>query len=341
MAVAEVKLSSLGASGGFSSGDSNDAAEGGSYRSHYRVRCDSAEDAPTTVVTHFKRTGTLPWLGRTFKFGNGFDTASVCRGVEASYIESSGGWFSVECSFGPRKNPEDSEQSVDGQPSRDPFQWHDEIEVSYSPIGIPVEKATFRGFTAGQNKFMRAGKELALTHSNLIPMDPPPETELDIEVIRITKIAKLHDGKGFKKYNGAVNTNRVTIVKREYGFRTVIEPFCGRIRVVGGSFAIQNGVKFWRQNVEVHINPLTWRRFLLDQGTAELYTSGETLPSGISVNAANTPTGFKQVPITSDGEPISSPIRLDGLGKKLHPAQPPVYGIWSTYKEISFAGIRW
>jgi hypothetical protein len=342
MAVSEVKLSSTGAGGSVSAGDSKTIILGGSYRSRYRVKCDSTSDTPVTVLNHFYRTSSLPYIGRRFKVGNGFDSKSLCRGVDVNYVEGSGGHFIAEARFEPITVDIEGD-TPDGQKSRDPFEWHDEIEVTYTQFSQPVEKAKFYGFTSGANRYMPAGKELPLTNSARIPLDPPLEEEIDIKIIRITKIARAHDDTGFDKYNGTVNLGDVVINKREYGFRTIIPSRCGKLRIIGGQFQIQNGVKFWRQTAEVHVNPQGWRRQVLDLGLDELYASGDTTPSGMAVNATTTNNrGYLYEKIKDEaGYPIGVPVPFNGQGKRNTPSAAAVYGEWATKKEISWSAIRW
>jgi hypothetical protein len=342
MAVSEVKLSSTGAGGSVSAGDSKTIILGGSYRSRYRVKCDSTSDTPVTVLNHFYRTSSLPYIGRRFKVGNGFDSKSLCRGVDVNYVEGSGGHFIAEARFEPITVDIEGD-TPDGQKSRDPFEWHDEIEVTYSQFSQPVEKATFRGFTSGNNRYMKAGAVLPITNSARIPLDPPLEEEVEIKIIRITKIAREHDDVGFDKYNGTINASQVVINKRQYGFRTVIPQYHGKLKVVGAQFQLQNGVKYWRQTAEVHVNPLGWRRQVLDLGLDELYVSGDTTPSGMSVNATTTNNrGYLHDKIKDEGGyPIAVPILFNGQGKRQTPSGAAVYGTWSTKKEISWSAIRW
>lgn len=343
MAVSEVKLSSAGVSGSVNAGDSKTIILGGSYRSRYRVKCDSTSDTPDIVFKHFRRTSSLPYLGRAFKIGGGFDSLSFCRGLDVNYVENSEGQFIAEARFEPTtidaENP-----NQDGEPTRDPFQWHDEIEVIYSQFNVPVEQGEFRGFSSGANKHMRVGVTLPITNSARIPLDPPLEEEADIKVIRITKIARDYDGVSFDRFNGTINSDRIIINKPAYGFREVIEPYRGKMKVIGGQFQLQNKVRFWRQTVEVHKHPgpTGWIKEVLDLGMDELYTSGETTRSGMAINASTAPTGYIHAKIVDESNfPVAAPLMFNGQGKRLSPSGTPVYARWLTKKAVLWSPIRW
>ncbi len=85
---------------------------------------------------------------------------------------------------------------------------------------------------------------------------------------------------------------------------------------------------------------------MLDLGFDELYTyngtTAETTPSGMRVDGTTAPEGYLHVKILeASGAPLTSPILLNGKGKRLKPTQKPVYATWSIYKEVSWAGITW
>lgn len=340
MAVSEVKLAAS-TSGNMASGSNSSVPLTGNYTSRYLVKCDDPGDTPDVVLRHFLRSRSLPWIGRPYKFGNGFDRLSVCRNIDVRMVDNSGGHFVADARFESLVQ----EEEEDDKEQKDPFRWHDEIEVSYTQQAVAVEKAKFLGFTGVSNPYMPIKKELPLTNSALVPLDPPLEKELDIKVIRITKVVRNYDDQIADRFNGTINSDQVVINKPAYGFRTTIPSFNGRMKVIGGSFQIENGIKFWRQTIEVHVtpNPLGWTSEVLDVGFDELYRSGDTLPGGGAVNATTTNNrGYLYNKILGrDGTPVTSPMLLNGKGKQLTPGAQPVYGRWSIYKEVSWAGIRW
>lgn len=336
MAVTEVKLSSVGTSGTASGTDSSGAVR--TYQAIHRVKCNDVNDTAPVILNHFKATSTLPWLGRRFNLGNGFDAFRICNNVQVSYVESSEGWHNVTSSY---VDIAIGDLPAGGQGS-DPLKWPDDIEVSFTQYTVPVEEADFRGFEGVANPFMQFGRTLPVTNSAKIPLDPPMEIERDIKIIRITRSIKSYDDTMIDRFNGAVNNDWVTIRKPDYNFVTRIEPFCGRIKFLGGTFGIQNNIKYWRHSIEIHVNPDTWRRWVLDLGTDELYRSGDTLPSGKLVNATTAPSGYLyQKILGEDDAPITAPLPFNGQGKRNAPGAPAVYGAWRVYREMSFAGIRW
>lgn len=340
MAVSEVKLSSAGVSGSVSAGDSQTINLGGSYRARYFVKCSTSNDTPDIIFRYFHRTTSLPYIGRSFKIGNGFDRFSVCRSLDVNYTDKSDGQFVVDARFEPLQ-VEVEQPDVNGQPTSNPFQWADEIEVTFSQYSVPVEQAEFRGFSHGANRRFRVGAVIPVMNSAMIPFDPPLEKEENIKIIRITKIAATYDGFSFDRFNNTINGERVIISKPVYGFRQEIPPYKGKLKMIGGQFQIQNGVRFWRQTAEIHINGFTWIKEVQDRGMDELYFSGERMHSGATVNAANAPKGYLHVPIRDSGHPITEPVLLNGLGKRANPNGPPVYSRWNVHPIVSWAPIHW
>jgi hypothetical protein len=344
MAVTETRLHSAGTTGD-AEGVSSASVSGG-YTVQYRAKVSNspAVDTAAVVLRHFKATNSLPWIGRAFKVGAVEDRMVSCQKVRAEYIENSDGWYIVNCEF---KSLEVSAPSFipDDQEDEDPVLWHDDIDVSFTQMSVPVDKAIFRGFenALGANSSMKAGEELPVTNSARIPFDPQIEEEEHIKVIRITKNVPKYDDSFFDKYQGAINEDEVTINKPEYGFSSTFGKHQGLIRVQA-QFAIENKVRFWKQTVEIHVRKRGWRRSLLDQGFQEIYKAGDRDTNNTTISASNLPARdqFEYRTITgSDGHPILIPVLLNGQGKKLRDGYKAVYGIWSTKDEIAFAGINW
>ena len=349
MSVSIVDLHSQGASGTATGTDTGDVSA--SYRSAYRVTVDDPLDQPDLVLAHFRGNADLPWPGRAFKFGNGFDATVFCKTIDADFVEHSAGQFVVRCTFSSQQNDEKQDgQTPDGKTSQDPTQWHDEIDVSYTQVSIPVERATFQGFLPDgiNNTFLQKGKVGPIVNSALCVYDPTLEEEIDIKVLRITKYLKAYDGATFGKFQGAVNSDEVSIVKSAYKFKESFGKYQGFMRANSAQFAITNGKPHYRQTIEVHIHPLEngWRRLVVDRGLDARRAAEDPDGKGGTISnsdVADAGAVYHEPIKDKEGYAITEPVLLDGNGQplKVTSGMNPVYLIYSTKKEMAFAGIQW
>lgn len=341
MAVSEVRLTATGASGGVEGSDAKGVKV--SFSSTYLAKCDSPSDGPNTVLRHFLITGSLPWIGRTYKFGNDFNTTAVCRSVRPVYIDGSGGMFTVSCDFADAEQEQQQQNPTqDGKQSTNPLEWLPEIEVSWGSYSTPVEYATFLQTLNGGagSAFLKPGKFCPVTNSSLQPLDPTFEETYSFKILRFTKNLSSYDDDFFNKYQDSINKEETTISLRRLKFKTVIAKHHGKLNV-GASLNFQNGVMYYRRSIEVQVRP--WDRAILDQGTNELYFEGDTL-NGTTVSASDLPTGRLsiEVPIKdNDDNPTGKPLLLDGNGKRLKEGKPPVSLVWRTFDEADFSQIDW
>jgi hypothetical protein len=339
MAVSSIILSSAGLGG-----DS-----GLAYSAGYRVSCDDPGDDPSIVLRYFETHAGLPWKGRPYRFGNGFDYQSVCKSVKADYIENSGGKFIVNASFeassgGDEQQPQ-SGTDVKGKETKDPTKWHDEIEFTFTNLTVAAEKGIFRKYINGSGKFP-IDKERALTDSAGVPFTA--EKNLSIRVLRLTRQKKKCDAANGDKYIDAVNNDTFTIKKPSYGFSYKVGKYQALCKQWSAAFAIENGFKFWRETIELHINPMGWRREYLDRGfhrrlqysggTPDYYDSGVAVTYPESIAAGFVP--YTKI-LQKDGTPLSEPVPLDGNGKVLAADKPHVYLVYSIENELPFGKLKW
>lgn len=347
MSVTLVEPISAGASGKASGSDP--ARVSVSYRSSYRVTCSDPSDTSPIVLKYFETTASLPWMGRAFNFGNGFDANVICKDVQADYIEKSGGIFIVSCSHEPLEGNESQQQAASGQTvgglnTEDPIKWYDDIEVSYSNITEAAESATFRGFENGKgNAFMPPDTVRAITNSANVPYDPPLLREITLTTIRITRNVKEDNGGTYGKYKNAVNNDAFSINKAAYGFRREYRPYFAKFTDYGQHFQIENKVKFFRETVAVTIHPRGWRRRILDMGRMRRLTEGDKDDAGNTISASDITENWVHHTALKDkdGFPVNEPVPLDGNGAPLAPGKPHVFLIYSIEDEVAFSGIKW
>ena len=345
MSVILVELSSQGASGSASGRSGGLVRE--TYTATFRVECDNALDGPQVVLTHFKQTASLPYMGRRYDYGNDRASQSVCSRLQVRHIDKSIGRFEVDAEFEPLDaDGEDAgkvEQgtSTSGKLTEDPEEWRYSISSDFYTLAKPVEKAIFReGVNAEKlSSFLVAGSELPPMNSSGVPFDPPVEDEDYILVLRITRWVQAYDEQLEDDFTGAVNTDEFVINLPAYRFFRRVRKNIA-IAKVNHELENINGQVWWRRNFELAINPNGWRRVLLDRGLVELLVPGDVRPDGTVVDQQDFDPSkpFEHVPITDlEGNPVSSPVLLDGRGKALDPTKKPVYLIYSTKREVAFA----
>lgn len=321
-----------------------------SYRCHYKVTVSDDILSPSYVLGHFQLTADLPWPGRVFNYAGGFDPTSICKSVDANWTEKSAGQFIVTANYEPAQGNFQQEEQPDntGRNTTNPLLWADEVDVSYSSISIPVEAAEFRGFAPSPlvNRHMPIGSFRPITNSALKPYDPSIEEEAQIKIIRITKHSAFSQVEQFNKYIGAINSDTVTINKPAYGIRDTFGPFRAYIKGLSGTFAITNGIRHWRQTIEVHVSPLIfgWLRPIVDRGLDARRGQGDPDGRGGVVSEADLTTAgvIGHEPIKDkEGVPITEPVLLDGDGQPRKPGENAVYLLYNVRAVQPFSSIRW
>lgn len=316
-----------------------------SYTATYRAHCDSASDTPPVIYKFlYENKGSYPWYGSPLTLGNGSDKTVVVKTIDVETIDGSDRDFDVVFGYEPAKSDSDiqSQPGIDGEETTNPLDWLDEIEVTFTQTLVVAEFGVFHGFASSRgpvnNAKMAIGETLVISNSARVPYDPPIEKEKDIKVIRISRNVAQYDEAFFNQFHGVVNRDLVTIVKPDYGFRSVIQPFTGKIKVIGATFQTQNGIRYWRQTIEVHVDEDGWRRKILDRGMATRREASDPDGSGGTLsNTDEVSDGKANLALNTDpaGYPLTEPVCLDGNGKPLRSASyPAVYGEWGVYREL-------
>jgi hypothetical protein len=333
VSVTEARLVSVGLSGTAKGTEASKVTTG--YVATYRVKVSDPLDTPDIVLDYFRATSSLPWIGRHFKLGTGFDASNICTSVVPQYIDRSGGWYDVACTFedenlasGLSAGGPTTGETVDGKATTDPLKWHEGIEVSYTQYSAPVEQAIFRGFEPKVGgSIPRLNRLGAVVNSAGKPFDPPLEEEWELTVVRFTRRIPIYNGNDWNPLIGMVNNDHVVIHKPKYNFRIEFGPYIGKIHNIGATYERDNGIGFYLLTKELWLNPKGWRRLVLDQGIEELWKPGDTR-DGVDLSASDFP--------------VATPGNFNGKGHLLtNPTDPAVFMIYQTKPERSFAGINW
>lgn len=348
MSVSQVIPASVGISGGVQGITPDDVSA--TISSSYIVHCSSTSDTPDIVLRYFRDHAGLPWMGRNFHLGNGFVNDVFCNDVKADRIDQSSGSYKVSCQFASLniQGQTAEKPTVDGQQTKDPYGWHDEIEFSFMNIskvaaaGIYRGSITTQGPTTGPN-FFQLDALRAITNSAGVPFDPPVERDQAIVILRITKNFFQSNATNAGGFINCVNNDFFVINKPRYNFRYAVAPYCAKIKQYSSVFAVDNGIPYWRETVEVHLNNETWRKFLLDIGFHRRVAYGDLDDTGTIIRGeALQPTWVPYTPITAkDGSALTAPVPLNGNGQQLILGRPHVYLVYSIDNEIPFSGFNW
>lgn len=306
------------------------------------IECNSENDTTETILNYLRGNASYPSVGRVYNIGNTRNSGLFCRAVNVNRVSKSA-LFEVTAEFEPQTiQLQVTKQDGQGRPSTNPFTWRHEIQTSDYTITVPAESGTFRGYfppNAGGNKLPLNGFTPVM-NSALQRFDPPPEREVSIEVIRITKYVSLVFPHLYQRYKGSVNSDNVVINKGSYGFLYRFSQHQGKIKSINNVFDIANGIPYFKQTLELHVNPLGWRRFILDQGDDELFAAEEKMDGVTVSNSEVGQNGFVRRRVL---DPRGNPVRglLDGNGKLLKKGQQPVFLIYQIDNELPFAPIQW
>lgn len=353
MAVTNIRLSKLGSSSESTGTDTG--AVSLTYNANFIVTCDSSLDQGP-IIHEYLRTHTtfgttpLPWHGRTFNYGNGFDTSSVCRSVQVDYLENSAGLHSLRARYEPISGPgSDDPKTVgldgSGKKTEDPLKFHQTIDVSWTPVSVPMEKALFLGFNPPGivNPFLKPGTTGPVVNSAIVPFDPTLESTLYIKVIRLGRNVPQYLGTLYDTFNGSVNSALSVISRPVFGFQQSIPKHGGKV-LIGASLGEENGKFFWHQTAEVQIHPRTWVREVVDRGVTRRRAFGDPKDGGGTISTDDLEHGVFHEPI-KDAEdfPITEPILLNGNGQPLEPGKPAVFLKYldDPLREWAPLGIYW
>lgn len=322
------------------------------YNVTYQVQTDDPETPPKNLYAYFKANTALPYFGRKFRFNGTSDAGAVCSELNIDYIEKSEGLFLADAVYTPIEgsDPPDQRPSEDddGKETDDPLKWRKEISITSSPVSLPVVDAVFHGFDPPNiaNPFLRIGQRTPPVNSAIVPFDPPPEFDRSITIVRIADRIPEWNEEKMAPWRETVNSERFVMAFPLYNFFFVIEPYCGRIKHLGGTSQFDNNIQHWRAEIEVWVHPVGWRDQLADMGTVRRAAFGDPDGAG-SIISSDSNVRHPGIPnhkeiVDIDGNPLMQPVLLDGNGQpmKLTDGQvtKKVWLKYQYYEERSWAG---
>lgn len=325
-----------------------------SFVASYLVEVSDKTVGPFEIYDFFQQTPTLPWVGRPLSLLNNFNTTAVCKKLSLGTREKgSATIWPMTATFEPPSDDDEKDDSPDGKKSKDPLQWHDEIDISYQPITVAVREATFIKASNGVVGPRLAPNSIgAVRDSAGMSFLPPPETEEYIKILRITRRQRYIFGNTTivddisTRLENTVNKSAVNINKSDYGAVFVIPAYRGLLMPFQATFQVTNGIPHWSTTLEVHIHPRSWRPRFLDEGyVGAAILGGPDGRGGTFSNANPIPsmkvTGAADVYSFKDREGRPVLRQLNGKGTPKAEGEPAVYLEYAIKGEADWTGIDW
>lgn len=330
------------------SGQGRDQSAARSYRSTWRlIGAKYSEEGFRAAEQYLRANSTLPYYGRAWRFGGETDDTATCSELEISHVpgaDPDSGVLEVNATFtttDPNKPKEERPNNTDGKLTDDPLKWQQECDVSWSQSTVAIDEAIFRGFNQPiNNRRFRLGMVGPIKNSAGQVMDLQHLRESDFQVLRFTQNVPRWQNAIAAGWIGAVNSAFFNLRLPQIVFNGVFAERTLKVRNYGGSFAITNGVKHWRRNIELMYNPETWLLKVFDTGTHQLLDVGDKRQDGTTISTDDLVDGEPVTEAMQDetGYPLALPVFLDGKGKRLKDGRPPVLMTYQVYKrEKNFA----
>lgn len=341
MSVISCELSWSGSTGSIS-GEQKQRRLQREYDAIYRVITNDALDQAQQILAYFAANG--PWIGFPYVYGNDFDGGALLHSIQPVRDSKSAYVWQVTCHYKTLHDDDDKKQDENGDLTDDPLKWRDEIDISHTALMVPVEKAVYlNGFVGQAAQLRRVGSEGPEVNSAFVPFDPPREKEIHIRVVRIVKRKKHWDSGATDAWIGRINERDYTLSKPKYNLRQEVwSKHHAKLVNYGGSFQIENDVKHWRIEIEIHVNPLGWNPEILDRGVCARATFGDPDGRGDTISSGDLIPGRPEVRrlVDADEVPIDEPVLLDGDGQPLELGKPPVYLTYRELEELDFAKLK-
>jgi len=157
----------------------------------------------------------------------------------------------------------------------------------------------------------------AIINSAGEPFESPVTEEFHDSVLVIRENIAAYDESVHRLYRGALNAN-------EY---RGAPPGVAKIASIQGERVFSGELTYWQRTTEVHFRETGWDHRLLDQGFRE----------DAGTDSDNKPV-YRQI-VDQKGQPLSSPVLLDGSGNKLAAGADPHWLTFVTKRRRSFSVI--
>jgi hypothetical protein len=330
------------------------------YNVDYQVEVNDPSDGPETVLG----ASGLPTINNAYAVGNDSRSDAFLQSLEPSRVSGSRLLWKVAAKWSTNKSDANKGKGGtdnNGNPTDNPLEFRDEWEIGPSNVSRPVEWAYYRGQKTAANPELTTdqlpgpnagtpGRVIdsigPVTNSAGVVLDPPLEKDVALMLIRITKYRATwpnHDS-----YNNTINgpgndleggqTHDGTFHLAAPGYSKTVHPFTCKLSV-NGSLQFQNLISYWRVAYELLIDEqYGWRFEIPDLGLEALMRAGDDNGRGGYVQLSDIVSGQARLRrlLDNEGNPLTTPILLDGQGKVLGLGSPAVLLVYSGYTERDF-----
>lgn len=312
---------------------------GKQYEAVYIIKTDDALDTAQTIIEYFLNTSSLPYLNAYYEYGNDVDKTAYCTSIEPQRDNNVATQWTVTVRFETPTTEKKNEQTKDGDTSDNPIDWRDRIRSGFTQIMIPVEQATYRSGFVGTAAALRAANTFgAVYNSAFIPFIPGLEREVHIRVIRREWYSDWFDATTANDFQGKVNSNEYNIVRHDARYNDIWGIYSALVKTYEASLEIVNGFVVWKFAIEFWVNPLGWRRKIVDRGLSARCMAGDPDGKGGTVSAGDIKDGMPlhRLLLDVNGNPIAEPVLFNGDGQPLSPDDEPVVLTYSVESEVNF-----
>jgi hypothetical protein len=325
------------------------------YTSLYRVWTNSNLDGPQTIVSYFQATGSLPFLGDGYSYGNDADPFAVCNAIDPRREDRHARMWEVAVNFETIDKDDEQGRDNDGNPTNNPLEFHAEIDITKAQFMRPVERAY--NLTALPKRPLNTLGPV--TNSAGLVLDPPlekPQTDL---VYRIRKYMDHFPESLAREYADAINDASFTLYSHFHQFIASFAKHEARLANLGGAFharvvnvdGTDELIKYWVNDYEIHSREGGWIEEVVDRGLHAKAELGDPdgrggvigfKPDGSAMDilefAEAFPPGIAKVRRIKDawGQDVDEPVLLDGDGQPLAPGAPAVYIKYRTLTQKPF-----
>lgn len=283
------------------------------YKRTYQVITDDPGDGPGIVATYVP---TVLW--EPYNTGQEVDLLARLKKKSARQINQQGDGFFwiVECEYNTQPIAQ-GENSGGSPPSGDPAQQQQQSPENRNPVIEFGSEKTTKILV----KDIINGNEVCA--SNKQPFDPPLEVPAAFPTFTVT-LFKLPGADNFGNiatYTNSINSGAFL------GFAAK-RVLCTEYKLTS---QWEQGAWFWQKQVSFKVNPDNdWNPIkILDAGTYEFKGS---------MGDPSNPMRYQPI-LDQTGNPITSPVPLDGNGHKLAFGSPLVYREFNGYRQVNWANI--
>ncbi len=270
------------------------------YTRVYLVESDNLADGGLTVGSAL----CIPLLYQSYVTTDGTDLGAIVKNItEVQHVDNPYLWtITVEYDSGPLLRQGSPSSSNDNRAAPDSRPW----QIGFS--SNKSNKVLVKDLTQPTN--------LNVLNSAGQPFDPPVTVPRSNPVVKVTAYKSSFSYSQIPAFQDTINLNAWQ------GF----DPLTVKVVDYAAQSHFDNNTFCYQIDLQLEINYAGWDPIqVLDAGTVEKYTKNGT-------------TYYRAI-TDAYGQPIHTPVPLDGNGHKLAPGGTPVYLSFNGYRHTDFSTI--